>query len=50
MAKCVVDGFMRGRFVPGRMVDFNQDVVVQVLLNEHKVNVNRIEVNAVVTN
>ena len=38
---------MRGIFVPGRMVDFNQDVVVQVLLNEHKVNANRIEVNEV---
>ena len=29
------------------MVDFNQDVIVQVLLNEHKVNANRIEVNEV---
>ena len=36
LGKCVVDGFMRGTFVPGRQVDFNQDVVVQVLLNEHK--------------
>ena len=33
--------------MPGRMVDFNQDVIVQVLLNEHKVNANRIEVNEV---
>merc|ERR1711874_459370 len=36
LGKCVMDGFMRGIYVPGRSVDFNQDVVIQVLNNEHK--------------
>ena len=39
LGKCVVDGFMRGIYVPGRSVDFNQDVVIQVLNNEHKVKI-----------
>ena len=38
LAKSILDGFMRRIFVPGKAVDFNQDVVIQVLNNEHKVN------------
>ena len=36
--KSVVDGFIREIYVPGRAVDFDQNVVIQVLNNEHKVN------------
>ena len=37
LAKSVVDGFMRKRFLPGVQVDFNQREVISVLNNEHKV-------------
>ena len=36
LAKSVVDGFMRKRFLPV-IVDFNQDQFIAVLNNEHKV-------------
>merc|ERR1711874_270513 len=36
LGKSVVDGFQRGIFVPGRAVDFNQEAVIHVLLNEYK--------------
>ena len=38
LGKSVVDGFQRGIFVPGVAVDFNQEAVIHVLLNEYKVN------------
>ena len=28
---------MRKTYLPGRVVDINQEVVIQVLINEHKV-------------
>ena len=37
LGKCLVDGFMKKIYLPGRVVDLDQEAVVQVLLNEHKV-------------
>ena len=36
LGKSLVDGFQRGIFVRGRAVDFNQEGVIYVLLNEYK--------------
>ena len=38
LGKAVVDGFQKGIFVPGVAVDFIQEVVIQILQNEYKVN------------
>ena len=37
LGKCIVDGFMKKIYLPGRVVDLDQEAVVQVLVNEHKV-------------
>ena len=37
LGKCLVDGFMKKIYLPGRKVNLDQKAVVQVLLNEHKV-------------
>ena len=42
LGKSVVDGFQRGIFVPGRAVDFNQEAVIHVLLNEYKVSIDKV--------
>ena len=37
LGKCLVDGFMKKIYLPGWVVDLDQEAVVQVLVNEHKV-------------
>ena len=36
IAKAVVNGFEENKFTNGPKLDFSQDVVAQILVNEHK--------------
>ena len=37
LSKAIGNGFMEKEFVPGKVLDFDQSAITQLLVNEHKV-------------